>query len=270
MSGQRRRAAVDDFVGNVDHVARTMEGERLYRLHPRGTRGFEPHLQLVVSWCKRILSLICAIYGLMRRQTGANQAALRGIVMRRCEQYEIRIFVQGVFLFEQLQAHYVATHQIDICNVIICLDSKFLVFCLPGQSGRDGVAGFLLRRRRCLRWYARARHARLSRTLLSALRHGRDGRTMLLLPGIPKKQQRERKHEKQNKSLRIHWGSGNRVITAGMPGMAACNALEREPTAEPGAVFVYRLHRIVRARRKKTATGSQQRAKAVAVSLDQD
>ena len=144
------------------------------------------------------------------------------------------------------------------------------MFALGRLGRRYGITGLALRRGRCLRRHTGARHRRRGHALLRALRDRRCGRAVLFLPGVPQEQQGERKHEKQNQTLRIHGGSGNWIITAGMPRVAACYALEREPTAIPGAVFVDRFRGIFRTGRKKAATGPEQRTQAIAISFNQE
>ena len=186
------------------------------------------------------------------------------------KQHKIQFLVQRVFLLQEFQAHDIPALQIDIGDEVIGPDPEFFVFPLDRLVRRYRVARFLPRRGRRLRRHAGIGHRSPRGPLLRALRDCLRWRTVLLLPGIPQEQKREGKHEKQNQTLRIHWVSGNWVITAGMPGVAACDALEREPTAVPGAVFVDRFRGIFRTGRKKAATWPEQRTQAVAISLDQE
>src|SRR5450759_5034899 len=126
------------------------------------------------------------------------------------QQHEIHTLVQRVFLPEQLQADDIATLQSDICYQVIGRDPEGLVLCRRRRVWRYGVAWLLLRSGRRLRRHAGAGHRRLNRTLL---RDRRGWWPVFLLAGIPKEQERERKHEEQAQALRIHGGSGNRVIT---------------------------------------------------------
>ena len=89
---------------------------------------------------------------------------------------------------------------------------------------------------------------------------------MHTLPRFPQHEKREAENEKQNETLGIHHGSGNRIDAAGMPRAAAADAAHGQPAASPGAVPAQRFFRILRAARMEPAGGGQQRADAPAIA----
>ena len=95
---------------------------------------------------------------------------------------------------------------------------------------------------------------------------------MLVLPRLPEKQRGERKDDKKNQALGVHdcrnrivMVLGNRIVPAGMIGMAAPEAPRGKPDAADRAMALDRLARIVGAAGIKAAVRAEQRTQRVLV-----
>jgi hypothetical protein len=94
----------------------------------------------------------------------------------------------------------------------------------------------------------------------------------LLLPRLPKKQQREREHQEQDQTLSVHEGTRqlrDRIMSTRVPRMTTRKAREDKPRTPRGAVAFERLQSVCGAGRVETAVHTEQRAQTVAITPDQ-
>jgi hypothetical protein len=171
-----------------------VEGDDLGDLQRRSAFGLQTNLNLV-SICRQFVAFLLRHKGgVVIRQTGAEQTALRDIVVRArssLEQHQGLALIHAVRMLQQCETADVTADRADFRFEQVGLDSYRL--------------GFRTRRLLCrgyLRTSRRKPGLRLglilgdNRFLLYVLL-----RMLIALPSIPDQHQRKRKNQKQEKSL---------------------------------------------------------------------